>query len=79
MMTVRTEDRVMRIMFRQKNAPRRGIDEEAGGVDAARILRSRKKATKMFIPSSIFAVDSGGSQKDDRVSRDKRIQGSMST
>ena len=30
--------------------PMSGIRDEAGGVESARILSSRKKATNMFIP-----------------------------
>ena len=33
-----------------QGSPSSGIDEDAGGVELAKILNKRKKATKMFIP-----------------------------
>ena len=33
-----------------KGSPSRGIEEDAGGVELAKILNKRKNATKMFIP-----------------------------
>ena len=33
-----------------EHIPSKGIEVLAGGVDSARILKSRKNATKMFIP-----------------------------